>query len=629
MNILLKHKFDSSLFPYVYLESYSEFSIKNKNQKVLYFYDENDNSIACSIWSNKFLNLLQPLYPPLNKFGTRIDNVDEELFLNKFIAFIQASHICDRISAPTNFAIFKTAPLTSKHADFGTYFIDLENNTEEELFLTIHSKHKNVIRNAKKNGVTIEYNTEKALIDFYELYLLTMQRSSMHFERFEYFKNEVTVLTNNIIYGVVYDGAIPLGGLFMPYTKFGAFYLFGASADKITINGAMNYLHWNTIKLLKKKGVKRYDFVGARLSDISNTKLHGIQQFKSRFGATLEKGYLWKLDISTFKCFMYDTLLLLKLVVKKQTNFIDIIDQELNKIKIPKKRIFINKFINKFTKKKQSVLKELRIFKKPFNKNHLITNLKNVGINSGDTILIHASLSKIGNVKGGAKTVIDALIEAVGEKGNVVMPSFSYINNSMLETVIDENYIFNPLNSPSVVGKISDTFRKLPGVIRSYHPTHSFCAFGPDAYFINNEHLEATTNFGRKTPFDKIIQLKGKVIGIGISLGPVTIYHCVEDFFSEKFKGTYFSDFYSIKMKINNEIIEKKIKVHDPDYHKVRIDKDKIIENWFRNYLLNKQILHEGDFGGGNIWWMDVQALFDELIELNKKGITIYSVPKS
>ena len=320
-------------------------------------------------------------------------------------------------------------------------------------------------------------------------------------------------------------------------------------------------------------------------------------------------------------------MLILKNFILKKKVFIDIIDQEISQANISTEITLLNKFNNRFNKMKENILKDIRVFKKSFNKNQLVNNIKEVGINAGDTILIHASLSKIGNVKGGSKTVIDALIESVGKNGNVVMPSFSY-KNSMLETVNDENYIFNPLNSPSVVGKISETFRKLPGINRSYHPTHSFCAMGPASYFINNEHIDAVCNFGRKTPFDKLMHLKGKVVGIGISLGPVTIYHAVEDFFPEKFKGTYLAENYHVKMNINNTIIVKKIKVHNPDYHKVRIDKNKFIEDWFRNHLLNKQILHEGVFGGGNIWWMDIQELFDELIELNKKAITIYSVPK-
>jgi lipid II:glycine glycyltransferase (peptidoglycan interpeptide bridge formation enzyme) len=82
---------------------------------------------------------------------------------------------------------------------------------------------------------------------------------------------------------------------------------------------------------MKTKGVKEYDFVGARLSDITNTKLEGIQNFKKRFGSELVKGYLWKLDIDKTKCKTYDSLLKIKCKLKGTKFPKDIIDQELSK----------------------------------------------------------------------------------------------------------------------------------------------------------------------------------------------------------------------------------------------------------------------------------------------------------
>ena len=83
---------------------------------------------------------------------------------------------------------------------------------------------------------------------------------------------------------------------------------------------------------LKKRGVKKYDFVGARLSDVSGTKLAGIQKFKKRFGGELKRGYLWKKDINLMKCKLFDLALKVKLKLKGVSMPKDIIDQE--KIKL-------------------------------------------------------------------------------------------------------------------------------------------------------------------------------------------------------------------------------------------------------------------------------------------------------
>jgi aminoglycoside 3-N-acetyltransferase len=289
-------------------------------------------------------------------------------------------------------------------------------------------------------------------------------------------------------------------------------------------------------------------------------------------------------------------------------------------------QLLIKRLRNKLEAKKILLLKKLRIFKKDITKEVLLKDLRLSGIESGDTVMVHASLSKIGNVKGGASTVIRALIEKLGENGNLVMPAFSYIS-SMVNTSLISNYVFEPLSTPAVVGKIPEEFRQWFNVERSIHPTHSVCAHGPQANIITAGHLEAPTNFGEGTPFHKIRQLKGKVCGIGINIGPVTIYHSAEDFYPELFRKVYLPELKPIKVLVNGIEIIKPVYIHNPEFHRIRIDKNIIIESWMRNHLKEIGILHEGTFGSTNIWWMDIQELFDELISMARRGISIYKTP--
>jgi aminoglycoside 3-N-acetyltransferase len=196
-----------------------------------------------------------------------------------------------------------------------------------------------------------------------------------------------------------------------------------------------------------------------------------------------------------------------------------------------------------------------------------------------------------------------------------------------MNTVQEKNYVFSPSETPSVVGTITEVFRKRPEAKRSIHPTHSFCAIGPDAGEIVSGHFEASSNFGKDTPFHRAMLLKGKVAGLGISIGPVTIYHGVEDLYPEQFKNVYLKEPFALNVKLENGIAAKSINIHNPAVHAKRIDKDKHIESWMRNHLLRKNILHESKFGYGTLWWMDIGELFKELLELNKKGISIYNVP--
>jgi lipid II:glycine glycyltransferase (peptidoglycan interpeptide bridge formation enzyme) len=315
--------------PYVYLPGYSEFCKKTSGGKLLFFADSNQNSMPCLSWKNKFLSFLQPLYPPLSPSGTRLVPSVEKTFLDEMIANVKNKKIADRISQSPAFAVFHSTPAESTRAPFGTYFIDLEQNNADQLSQRLHGKHRNVIRSAEKNHVEVKFG-EDTLNDFYNLYTQTMSRAGMHCEPLSFFEIFLNELSGHSICGVAYYKHQPQGALLMPYTHFSAFYLYGASADKMEITGAMNYLHWQTILKLKEEGVKRYDFVGARLSANLSTKLKGIQQFKERFGSDLDRGYLWKKDIAPVKCRTYDKLLALKLGIKKQKIPLDIISQEIN-----------------------------------------------------------------------------------------------------------------------------------------------------------------------------------------------------------------------------------------------------------------------------------------------------------
>lgn len=322
---------DHAELPFFYQREYASFVQKTENKQVFVAVDTEHSTIAFKKWKGKLLSFIQPLYPPLGKDLQRLPVEDEKRFLNDFVKTISDQKFADRITQGENFAIFHATPTNSISAPFGTYYLDLSSKTEDELFAGLHSKHRNVIRNAEKNAVELRYGKE-VLDDFYDLHSSTSKRSELYCPSKKYFENYLDMLKSSVVCGVAYKNGIPLGGLLVPYSKFGAFYVYGASAGTISVTGAINYLHWNLICELKKQGVRRYDFVGARLSDVSGSKLDGIQQFKERFGATLEEGFLWKIDINPMKGKIFDYLLNFKLKLRSHPPLLDIIDQERKKV---------------------------------------------------------------------------------------------------------------------------------------------------------------------------------------------------------------------------------------------------------------------------------------------------------
>lgn len=118
---------------------------------------------------------------------------------------------------------------------------------------------------------------------------------------------------------------------------------------------------------------------------------------------------------------------------------------------------------------------------------------RGLGLDSGDSVIVHSSLSSLGWIAGGAETVVDALCDSVGTTGTVMMPTF---------TRYDQPY--DPDVSPSTVGAITETFRKRDGTVRSGHPTKSVVVDGPNAASLTGDH-DLRDSIGPDSPIHRLI----------------------------------------------------------------------------------------------------------------------------
>lgn len=147
------------------------------------------------------------------------------------------------------------------------------------------------------------------------------------------------------------------------------------------------------------------------------------------------------------------------------------------------------------------------------------------GVEPGDLLLVHSSLSSLGWVEGGAQSVIDALLEAVGPQGTVAFPTFT----GHRELSAENPPVFRPDVDPCWTGHIPEAARKRPDALRSLGPTHSVCALGHDAAWFTDGHERAVTPCGLFSPFHRLRLASGKVLFIGVDLSCNTLFHHVEE----------------------------------------------------------------------------------------------------
>ena len=112
--------------------------------------------------------------------------------------------------------------------------------------------------------------------------------------------------------------------------------------------------------------------------------------------------------------------------------------------------------------------------------------------------MVHSSLSSLGTVEGGAETVMEALLQALGNEGTLVVPTFTD------EVVARYNgFVFDVSNTPSYVGAITEAARARPDALRSHHPWHSVSAIGPMADDLTHNKIDSPWRPG--SPMSQIV----------------------------------------------------------------------------------------------------------------------------
>jgi len=147
----------------------------------------------------------------------------------------------------------------------------------------------------------------------------------------------------------------------------------------------------------------------------------------------------------------------------------------------------------------------------------LSQQLRDLGIASGDILLVHCAFSRVGRIEGGPLGLIAVLQSAVGSAGTLVMPSMSD----------DDDHPFDVERTPCLgMGIVADTFWRLSDVDRSDSP-HAFAARGPHASRITTVH-PVDLPHGLDSPVGRVYELGGKVLLIGVGHDADTTIHLAE-----------------------------------------------------------------------------------------------------
>ena len=166
--------------------------------------------------------------------------------------------------------------------------------------------------------------------------------------------------------------------------------------------------------------------------------------------------------------------------------------------------------------------------------------LRRIGIAPTDTLLVHANFKPDSGFQGTPLDLASALVELVGSSGNLLMVSLPFRGPAYDYLALGKQ--FNVKKTMSMMGLVTEMFRRKEGTLRSLHPTHPVLVYGKDAAWLVADHERCLYPCGSGSPFEKFRQLKGKLLFFDVSFNSITFFHHVEDQLKDRLPFPVYSD---------------------------------------------------------------------------------------
>lgn len=163
---------------------------------------------------------------------------------------------------------------------------------------------------------------------------------------------------------------------------------------------------------------------------------------------------------------------------------------------------------------------------------------RGLGVAPGVTVAVHASLSALGYVVGGAEAIVGGLIDAL-PRGTIATPAQTWLNldpsrgvhgapEAVWPAIRAHWPAYDPALTPSVgMGAVAEAVRTRPGARRSDHPVRSWAAIGPGAAEVTAVH-DLEDVHGDASPLGALWRRDATILLIGVGYDKCTALHLAE-----------------------------------------------------------------------------------------------------
>jgi aminoglycoside 3-N-acetyltransferase len=240
--------------------------------------------------------------------------------------------------------------------------------------------------------------------------------------------------------------------------------------------------------------------------------------------------------------------------------------------------------------------------------------LDRLGVRAGATLLLHSAWDEFYNYGGSPLELVRVVLHHLGPTGTLVMPAYP------LHARTDQ--LFDVRRAPTGAGLVPELFRRLPGARRSINLIHSVAALGPNADYLVRDHHHSETPWDQHSPYARLASVGGMVVCVGLprSFGYGTVQHCPESLLYHELP--YFQLVFGepLTYRYRDESGSEGV-------HTIRRRTGRYRIQRIRPYIdpAQVQVTHVSNL---RMQAVDVGYLVNRLVQLARRGITIYYWPR-
>lgn len=244
--------------------------------------------------------------------------------------------------------------------------------------------------------------------------------------------------------------------------------------------------------------------------------------------------------------------------------------------------------------------------------------VNDLGLRTGDVVYVHSATDRL-NLTFPFYRILSLIQETIGPSGTVLFPTYPNHRISSYE-YLQQGNVFDVRKSPSYTGILTEFARRQRNAVRSLHPIKSVCAIGQLAKEITATHHLSPYPHDTCSPYYKLIEYGGKIVGLGASTHYLTFGHCVDDALKEKFPVRVYHDEIFDAPCINYDGQRVLVRTYAHDMSRIIPDD---VPRFLKSHV-STEACRDLTVRGMKFFNANAPRLFAELMELAKRGITAY-----